>query len=775
MPTQGSSSNGNGSLEEGQIAVSRSADNQSDTDTLVVSETPEGKAWRFLKLLREQPGITVGQLARLLGVSREDMKRFVAEAVKSKWVDAGRLITGDDVWVWLDQRGAELVGSRFMITMPGLKDLRKLRAVNDVRIRFEIDSRLPWKWVCKRALRGEKRGTSHVPDAIVVVGNHRRVVEVELSSRPGSGLPDRIAKYEGEYDDVFYFVPSEVAALYHRQGINRDNFPKLRVVPMTVSSHALDQPDWHVGIEQLPQVARSNDPLSDLERMAIDLLAEQGAIPRDQLRRFLDLSEGDADRLIARFMQRELVECAEPLVDEPYWAWLTTVGARASQWDLVVQVPGLGNLERMRAINELRLRATRKDGVRWTGERVLRNRDGMRGSCPDAVVDVGAERHAFDVVLYAANHGELKTRLERREEDYKVMVWFYSPEAKGDLEKFAERMDCPGLVLRSLPPSRYLEERAWNRKRSARNDKSYCSSAKIWAELADSPPAVVYPIRIEAVPIGASEVVAVAGGLEERLPRIVAAWQRKIGGYPVYYLETDVGKFRVVKGKDDWIADEIAREDVFVKEGGPLVDPRRRDAWRAVPTRPLVESEAAQLSERVWAAVEGLIPSIEIRKNHRGAKGDREVLTALIWQVRAEGSVQKLPVGLMDGSGLRVHARLREWEDIGIWEEVRETLERLLPDGRELDWSKLSPEHLLKRRPFNNRQRSFLARAVREPDRVWTVEAYSASQGIRPDSGRGDLWKLAALGLVVHTKQDAEFVFVPADDLVSRLKRLIGK
>jgi transposase len=749
-------------------------ENSTEQISLEVSERPEGNALRFLHLLLEQNAITVGQLARFLRVSRSEMKRFVAEAVDEKWVAARQSITGDDEWVWLDYRGAELTGSRFQVVMPGFKDLRNWRALNEARLKVEGSSR-DVEWTCKRKMQATKRSMGRLPDAIVRIGKQRHVVEVELSYKKGKRLRAKIAEYERKYDGVLYFVPDEILKQFERLEITKKAFPKLMVVPISVDCLSLDQPQWRVGIGQLPQVGDVESPLSELELEGIDLLAEQGAIPRDQLARFLKLSVAETDRLIARFVGMELVECAKPLVDEPYWAWLTSIGARWSSWDLAVGAPGLGGLERSRSLNELRLRATRDDRVRWTSDRVLRGRYRLKGSCPDAVVGVGAENHAFDLILYAGNSAELKTRLQQRLKKYRVLVWFYTPEAQADLEKFAARVNCRALRIRPVPESPYLTARAWNRKRSARNGVAYCSNPKNWADFARGTPAVMYPIVEETVPEGAVKVIAVAAA-SERTPRVLKAWKRKIGGYPTYYIETDVGKFRVVNAEADWIADEVAREDVFVREGGPAVDVRR-GGWGQIPTGPLVESKEARVSDEIWAAVGPEIPPIRGRRGYRGTNPmpDRDVVAALIWQVKEQANWQRTPVGLVDGARYRVLARLREWEHLGVWAKVQSKLEELLPGGRDLDWAKLEPASLAERWPFNDRQRAFLARALKDPERAWSVEEYSASFGTRPDSGKGDLWKLAALGLVVHKRGLDGFVFEPVDDFMPKLRQLLQR
>ena len=86
------------------------------------------------------------------------------------------------------------------------------------------------------------------------------------------------------------------------------------------------------------------------------------------------------------------------LFDEPYWVWLSGRGMRLSGTGFAFLRPKIGAMARMRAVNEVRFHiAHRAPDARWIcGHSVVREQ-GLRGHRPNAVVEIGRERHAIVV------------------------------------------------------------------------------------------------------------------------------------------------------------------------------------------------------------------------------------------------------------------------------------------------------------------------------------------------------------------------------------------
>lgn len=71
-------------------------------------------------------------------------------------------------------------------------------------------------------------------------------------------------------------------------------------------------------------------PAQPWEQQLLRLVSEQGAVPLDQLARFLDVEEAQAARMGWHLVDRGLAVCRPVLHGEPPWLWPTFRGNRAS-------------------------------------------------------------------------------------------------------------------------------------------------------------------------------------------------------------------------------------------------------------------------------------------------------------------------------------------------------------------------------------------------------------------------------------------------------------
>ena len=96
------------------------------------------------------------------------------------------------------------------------------------------------------------------------------------------------------------------------------------------------------------------------------LIAEQGAIPFDQLARFAGCEEPQAARLAKHLFKAGFADYGRFLYDEPPWIWLSGRGMRLSGTGFACLRPRVGAMGRMRAVNEIRLHiAARAPEARW--------------------------------------------------------------------------------------------------------------------------------------------------------------------------------------------------------------------------------------------------------------------------------------------------------------------------------------------------------------------------------------------------------------------------
>ncbi len=188
------------------------------------------------------------------------------------------------------------------------------------------------------------------------------------------------------------------------------------------------------------------------EFQLLRLLAEQGAIPCDQLARFLGADERVATSVVKHLSVLGYADYGRFLHGEPHWAWLSARGARLSGTGFRAARPRVGAMARMRAVNEVRLYiAGRAPRGRWISARSIVREQGKSGYRPNAVVEIGAERHAIVVHLRAEEGGRLRDILETHMARYDAVIYFANPRPLASLERLRAENHWPKLMVRPIP------------------------------------------------------------------------------------------------------------------------------------------------------------------------------------------------------------------------------------------------------------------------------------------------------------------------------------
>lgn len=204
--------------------------------------------------------------------------------------------------------------------------------------------------------------------------------------------------------------------------------------------------------QQLPVAVRHTRKAKLWEVELLTLIAEQQAIPFDQLARFLHCEEADAAQVAMYLMHCGYAECGRLLAGEPPWIWLTTAGSRRSKTGLWKYSARVGVMPRMRAVNEIRLfLAARVPDEEWTGYRVLMHEEGKAGYTPHGVVKVRKERHAIVV--------KLSTQIEEREVNpieafrarYDAVIVFAKPAPYRMIKRLIADHHWTKVVLQEFP------------------------------------------------------------------------------------------------------------------------------------------------------------------------------------------------------------------------------------------------------------------------------------------------------------------------------------
>ncbi len=201
--------------------------------------------------------------------------------------------------------------------------------------------------------------------------------------------------------------------------------------------------------------ARHRPPLRAPEPWEFELLrliAEQGAIPFDQLARFLGGDQRQAANVAKHLTKAGYTDYGRFLHDEPHWVWLTSRGINLSGTGFKIGRPKVGAMARTRAVNEIRLHiARRAPEARWICGRTIVREQGMHGYRPNAMVEVGAERHAILARLRSLEQRHLCDVLETHMARYDAVIAFANPRPRKQLERLAAEHHWPKLVVRELP------------------------------------------------------------------------------------------------------------------------------------------------------------------------------------------------------------------------------------------------------------------------------------------------------------------------------------
>jgi hypothetical protein len=182
------------------------------------------------------------------------------------------------------------------------------------------------------------------------------------------------------------------------------------------------------------------------------LLSEQVAIPLDQIARFLDRPLERAVVVVQALEDAGCVRHRRFLVRDMPWFWLNARGARLASTGFVASAPDVAMLAHRRAINEVRLHlAERAPEGRWVCERtVFRQRD-PEDHLPDAVFEIGGERHAIEAELSTKHNHEIRRIVAEHSNRYDAVLYFCGLYPYRLLKRVQAEGRWPKLLVRRLP------------------------------------------------------------------------------------------------------------------------------------------------------------------------------------------------------------------------------------------------------------------------------------------------------------------------------------
>lgn len=404
-----------------------------------------------MRFVSEHGAIAIDQLARLLGKKQDETEQLVERLELAGCLFQRRFLINESAWIWLRVRGARFAddGLHHKEKPPAISGLPHRRAI--VNVRLHLERRAPaGRWVSERHIRCQRAGFDRIPDAVFEVNGERHAIEVELTCKAKKTLREIIAENCARYDAVVYFCGSKTRSLLdriEREGDQAKLF--VRDLPGEAPAPVSRPAEW------IPTRWLEPD-----ERQILRIVAEQGAIPIDQLVRFVHRDPVELGPTLAGLSDANCLRYERLTVDEPKWIWLKKRGARISGTSLSVLHQRPGELAKRRALNEIRLQvAERAPAARWVSSRVLLRELGQHARVPGAVVYLGDQRHAINVKLNKRDRQRLEPAIARQCADYDAVAYFCgNPWARTYIEGLKRQHHWPNLIVRDLPTAGAMED-----------------------------------------------------------------------------------------------------------------------------------------------------------------------------------------------------------------------------------------------------------------------------------------------------------------------------
>jgi hypothetical protein len=186
---------------------------------------------------------------------------------------------------------------------------------------------------------------------------------------------------------------------------------------------------------------------------ALRWVGEQYAVRADQLAARLDCNPRTVQRLLARLREQRLAEVRRLLVGEPAWAIPTVKGLRACGLPFGAWRPGLGSLEHVAAVTEVRLHIeARAEESEWVCERILaREKRTPQEHLADGLVLLDGRRIAVEVELTVKSKRRTIAIIEELIGRHEAVLYYCAPAPRRLVSELAEGHSWPSLGVRELP------------------------------------------------------------------------------------------------------------------------------------------------------------------------------------------------------------------------------------------------------------------------------------------------------------------------------------
>jgi hypothetical protein len=192
------------------------------------------------------------------------------------------------------------------------------------------------------------------------------------------------------------------------------------------------------------------------QQRLLKLLDEQGAVPLDQLARFIGKPRARIEASLRGLQLFGLIEQRRFLAGDAPWCWLSRQGLRVAGGQHRYTVPNVKSLSHRRAINETRLFLSgRAPGGIWSSERAIHGVPGSADHVPDALFEIDGERHAVEVELSRKPPCEVAEILDHHSLRYDAVIYFCGPRTYRLMKRVQAEGRWPKLIVKQLPGRGY--------------------------------------------------------------------------------------------------------------------------------------------------------------------------------------------------------------------------------------------------------------------------------------------------------------------------------
>lgn len=399
-----------------------------------------------LRVVAEQGGVQVGQLARFVGLGYDEAAKLADDWCARDWVEMHQFLVGEDPWLEPTWTGAKLSGTGLARRELRTAHVAHRRAVNEARLYLEAQAP-KGRWVPERLVRREYQlgmGTP-VPDGVFEVDGERHAIEVELTSKQRAKLVGKLVGYGDRYDRIVYFcspsVLGVIESLAEEEGNSRLVVGKLPWVRRQGEASA-PRPSARRRTPGSEEAALL-ELATDLGAMRIDHLAALSGLPRRHVEALVDSVEAGG------FGSRVSV-----FPGDPDWLWPNGRAVRA--------VGGVGQglrslaaarMAEIAATNEVRCAIARElpAGVWRSARRAVAEGACARRGAPTALVVDGDFRLAVVVLVIPPRELEgFVARVRAWRAEYEDL-WVFAEGGSESTRKLRARVEAEGASLRPIP------------------------------------------------------------------------------------------------------------------------------------------------------------------------------------------------------------------------------------------------------------------------------------------------------------------------------------